>query len=243
VQPDDVVFQTSDPSKTWVRYCLDTSLGTANARVWEQTQTANTPGSTGRCGPSASGWQRTINVAQNVVNRINGRNAPLFSYRCVSGGTACTASATTWDQIIGVDAQVIVDTTPNRAPAEMKVDSAVFLRNQNQAPVAVVNATPVASRTIKLNASGSSDFEGRTLEYYWFLGSMPSAIQCNQPTETVTNGVTKLWGGTYLGRGVVLQYTWPGTTPASGAGQTVGLVACDPGDRYGFSGPINVQIP
>jgi type II secretory pathway pseudopilin PulG len=229
VQPYDIVFQTSDPAKTWVRYCLDTTLGTDRGRVWQQTQPADAPGSTATCGPTAAGWGRNTVVAQHVVNRIDGRDDPLFSYRCISGGTTCTASSTTWDQVIGVDTQVDVDTSPRKAPPEIDVQTGVYLRNQNQAPVAAMSYTSVASlpHTLLLNASGSSDFEGRTLEYYWFLDSMPTNVQCNQNTESLTGATTTMWGGTFIGRGVVYQYQWPAAGTAK-----IGLVACDPGDRY-----------
>jgi prepilin-type N-terminal cleavage/methylation domain-containing protein len=231
VKSYDIVFQTSDPQKTWIRYCLDTSLGSDKGRLWQQTQSADTPGTTAACGPTASGWAKNYAVASNVVNQIDGRDDPIFNYRCISGGTACTASSATWDQIIGVDAQLDIDTTPRKAPPEQEVQSGVYLRNQNQAPIAAMAPITVASQphTLQLNASGSSDFEGRTLEYYWFLGTMPTNIQCGAPKETVSGTAITMWGGTYLGRGVILQYQWP----AAGTAQ-VGLVACDPGDRFDF---------
>lgn len=230
VLPDDFTFQTSDPTRTWVRYCLDTSLGASRGRVWQQTQSSASPGPVNAC-PATTGWGRTSLVSDNVVNRIGGRDAPLFTYRCSGGGTTCTASSSTWSQIAGVDAQIYVDTTPTKPPAELQVTSGVYLRNQNQTPNAVIS-TPAEivagqARTIKLNASGSSDFEGRTLVMYWFNGTMPTAIDCANPKPAVSGTTTTMWGGTYLGEGVVLQRTFP----ASGT-QRIGLVACDPGDLY-----------
>jgi prepilin-type N-terminal cleavage/methylation domain-containing protein len=233
--PYDFVFQTSDPAKTWVRYCLDTSQGTSYGRVFEQVESGDVPG-TGTACPATSGWSRSVVVADNIVNQSGGRTAPMFTYRCVDGTTACTSSIATSDRLIGVNAQLLVDTTPAGPPEELQVNSGVYLRNQNQAPSAEFRSTPVSGspRTAQFNASSSSDFEGRTLTFYWFLGNMPTTIRCDQPKEAVTNSVVSMWGGSFIGTGVVLRYTWPGTTPAAGTQQTVGLVACDPGDRYGY---------
>ena len=71
---------------------------------------------------------------------------------------------------------------------------------------------------------------------------MPPAtsIRCDQPGDL---GATSLWGGNLIGRGVSLQYTWTGTSPASGSAQTVGLVACDPGFRSSGIVTQTVTIP
>jgi prepilin-type N-terminal cleavage/methylation domain-containing protein len=179
VQPFDFIFQTSDPSRTWVRYCLDTSLGTDKGRLYElvnPTATGITAGMRGSC-VGAAGWTTTRVAATNVTNRIGGVDRAIFKYRCVDNTTACTSSASTFDKIVGVNTALYIDTTPVGGPPELKVNTSVFLRNQNQAPVAVIASSTVssASRTILLNASGSSDYEGRTLSYYWFLGAMPNA--------------------------------------------------------------------
>jgi prepilin-type N-terminal cleavage/methylation domain-containing protein len=249
----DFIFQTSDPSRTWVRYCLNTAPGTDRAQLIEQAQAlAPTAGGSPvtaamRTGcPSSSGWTRTAAVANAVTNRASGQDRALFSYRCVDGTTGCTASASTFDQIVGVEASLFVNTTPARPQEEMKVNSSVFLRNQNQAPVARITTPPVspAPRTLLFNASGSTDFENRTLQFFWFLNTMPDTaqIRCDQASEVETlPGL--MWGGNLIGRGIIYEYTWPGATPPKGANQTIGLVACDPGDRFGYSGAMTVQIP
>ncbi|MEJ7893114.1 MAG: prepilin-type N-terminal cleavage/methylation domain-containing protein [Solirubrobacteraceae bacterium] len=251
VTADDLIFQTSDSNRTWVRYCLNTS-DPANGTLYQQTQTLSvaaaatpiTPAMRSGCPSVGGAWDRTVNVATNVVNRVGGRNQPLFSYRCAGGGTACTASTAAFDAIIGVNSQLFIDTTPAREPAEERVQTGVFLRNQNQAPVAAFTATALTGspRTVLLNASGSTDYEQRTLTYYWFMGTLPPAasIRCDQPGDL---SATSLWGGTLIGRGVSLQYTWPGTSPASGTGQTVGVVACDPGFRSSGLVTQTVIIP
>jgi hypothetical protein len=179
------------------------------------------------------------------VNRSGGRDRPLFSYRCLDATAACTATAATFDQLTDVSTALFIDTSPVGGPAELDVRTAVHLRNQNQAPTALLTATPVVGspRTVLLNASGSSDAEGRTLEYFWFLGTMPTTIDCSNQTTGWSGTVKTLWGGALLGQGVTYTYTWPGTSPASGATQNVGLVACDPGSRQGYTGPVPVRIP
>jgi type II secretory pathway pseudopilin PulG len=248
VLPYDLIFQTSDPSRTWIRYCLDTSLGTGNGRLYElvnPTATTVTAAMRGTCA-GGSGWTTKRVAATNVVNRIGGASRPVFAYRCVDGSSSCTASTANFDQIVGVNTALYVDTTPAKGPEELKVNTSVFLRNQNQAPKAVIATSLVSAnaRSMLFNASGSSDYEGRTLQYFWFLNTMPTAVDCHNTTETTSSSGITLWGGNFIGRGIVLQYTWPGTTPASGTNQTVGLVACDPGDRYANPVPTaTVKIP
>jgi type II secretory pathway pseudopilin PulG len=253
MQPDQFIFQTSDPTRTWVRYCLDTT-NPSNGQVWEQTQSlgvtaTGTPVTAGmRTGcPSSSGWTLRRQVAQNVVNRVSGANRPMFTYRCAGGGSACTSSTTTYDQVIGVTATLYIDTTPLKGPREERVTSGVYLRNQNQAPTAEFSATAITgkTRTVLLNASGSTDYEQRTLSYYWFVGTMPSTsvIDCTKPPGSQAQGQPEPWGVAAAGTGLTLEYQWPGTTPASGSAQTVGVVACDPGDRSSGLVTQTVTIP
>jgi type II secretory pathway pseudopilin PulG len=258
VAPYDFIFQTSDPSRTWVRYCLNTSLGTDKGRLYEQTQklapsAAGSPVSAAmRSGcPSNSGWSTARVVGDSVTNKIGGRDRPVFAFRCsdntntADGNATCNTPAG-YDRIVGVENSLFVNTTPKRLAEELKVNSAVYLRNQNQAPVASFTITRMASpaRTVLLNASASTDFENRTLQFFWFLGTMPATanIRCDQASETNVSSGT-LWGGNLVGRGIAYQYTWKQLTPASGTAQNFGVVACDPGDRFSFAGPQSVNIP
>ena len=84
VQPYDIIFQTSDPSRTWVRYCLDTSLGLDKGRLYEQAQalpisSSGSPVTSAmRSGcPSTSGWTRATIVGSSVTNRIGGVEPPV----------------------------------------------------------------------------------------------------------------------------------------------------------------------
>ncbi len=256
VGPYDLIFQTNDPARTWVRYCLATSspASTERGRLWvgelavlsAATPTPVTAAMRSAC--PGTGWSATRYVADHVTNRRGGMDRPVFSYTC-SAGTACTTDPTRYDQVVAITAQTILDTTPGEGPTELRVASSVYLRNQNQPPVASFQATPTASRTVTLNASGSTDFEGRTLAYYWFKQSMPAtaSIDCAHPDPVASGSVLTLWGtGTvYIGEGITLTHAFPLSDGILGASRTIGLVVCDPGDRFPLDGVLthSVQIP
>jgi len=259
MEPFDLIFQTSDPSRTWVRYCLDSENPPATpsqARLWTQERSlasvAASPVSAemrSGCPSNSSEWTATRVVADQLTNRINGIDRPLFQYRCTVG-TACLSNPATYDQVVNISAQTFVDTDPFRDVPELRVATGINLRNQNQPPVATFVATPSsASRTIVLNAAGSTDYEGRTLSYYWFKGSVPAltSIDCASPKVTGEDPTRTLWGATgYLGESITLSHTFTAADLAAGPTANIGLVVCDPGDRYGTAGitsPIAVQIP
>ena len=118
--------------------------------------------------------------------------------------------------------------------------SGIYLRNQNQAPIASFVATPAStSSTVVLNASASTDFEGRTLNYFWFVGSRPAiaAIDCANPAITGSGPLRTLWGASgFAGESITLSYTFTPAERLLGPTANVGLVVCDPGDRYGTAG-------
>lgn len=259
VGPYDLIFQTAEPSRTWVRYCLDTAAPASvdRARLWmaelsvplAAAATPITAGQRGAC--PGTGWSKTSVVTDFVTNRRSGLNRPLFTYGCTTG-TTCTSSPATYDQVITITAQTYVDSTPGTSVPELRVTSGVHMRNQNQPPVARFESSPgSASRTVVLNAAGSSDYEGRTLSYYWFEETMPAAasIDCARPTVTGTGSPRTLWGANgYIGEGITLTYTFPASSGAAGSLRHIGLVACDPGDRQDTEGiapeaSISVQIP
>ncbi|HEX6391173.1 MAG TPA: prepilin-type N-terminal cleavage/methylation domain-containing protein [Solirubrobacteraceae bacterium] len=259
VEPFDLIFQTSDPSRTWVRYCLDTTNAPATAsqaRLWTQERSlvsaAASPVSAGMrsgCPSSSPDWTSTRVVADHLTNRSGGVDRPLFQYRCTVG-TACLADPATYDQVINVAAQAFVDTDLDSAVPELRVATGIHLRNQNQPPVATFVATPSsATRTVVLNASGSTDYEGRTLTFYWFKGSMPAltSIDCANPSVTGAAPLRTLWGANgYLGESITLSHTFTAAEALAGPTANIGLVVCDPGDRFGTAGitsPIAVQIP
>jgi prepilin-type N-terminal cleavage/methylation domain-containing protein len=256
--PYDLIFQTSDPAKTWVRYCLDTTTAPASterARLWTAelaVPSAGTPvtiTSAMRSGCPGAGWTTTQVVADYITNKRTGTDRAMFQYTC-SAGTTCTASPATYDQVVSITNRLLVDTTPGRDAPELNVISSVFLRNQNQAPVATFAWTRAStSRTITLNAAGSSDYEGRTLDYYWFKTNFPAttSVDCAHPTVAGTGSPRTLWGVTgFIGDGVTLTYTFPSTDGTAGTTKNFGLVTCDPGDRFdvfGISPKALVVVP
>ena len=180
--PYDIVFQTvaatkppstsNDQNIERVRYCLDTST-LRNEKIWsqEQTWTTATPPSvpsTASCPDSAWGNQRFI--AMRITNRFNSsspstpRDRPVF-----------TANSATIGQITRIGITLFLDTTPGggpiNAPDETRIDSGIFLRNQNQPPTASFTASVTGSRHIVLNASNSNDPENQSLTYTWKDGS------------------------------------------------------------------------
>ncbi|MEA2233306.1 MAG: hypothetical protein QOD83_3122 [Solirubrobacteraceae bacterium] len=256
----DLIFQTADPNRTWVRYCLNTTTPPGSrdrGRLWTGELTvpnasAVAPvGTAMRTGCPGSGWTRTRVVADYVTNQRAGQDRPLFEYTCTSG-TSCTSEAATYDQIVNIVAQTLVDTTPGTGAPELRVISGVYLRNQNQAPAATfVSTLSSTSRTVVLNASGSSDFEGRTMNYYWFKQLMPAiaSIDCAHPIVSGSASSRTLWGTLgYLGEGITLSHTFPISDGLAGMTRNIGLVVCDPGDRYDAVGvlpqsPVAVPIP
>jgi prepilin-type N-terminal cleavage/methylation domain-containing protein len=237
--PFDLVFQTSDPSRKWVRYCLDTTgaggagASTSRGQLWESetaTAAAPTAGMLGAC--PGTGWVGKRLAADRVTNKHAGRDLTVFNYTCkTSAPPACPAGAADYGRIVNINAQLYVDPNPDKAPAELRVVSGIYLRNQNEKPVPSFAASPVAGspRTVILNASGSTDPEGRTLAYDWFRGNGTITLT---PEEACALDVKQKENGTslvYLGQGVTYRYTVPGTVASP---MNIQLVVRDPGCLY-----------
>ncbi len=241
---DDLVFQTSDPTRKWVRYCLattstgiagTTNTSTSRARFWEsETDTSATPTAAmmGACPGSlgVGGWAKRTVVADYVTNK-NGKDLPTFSYSCAPTAPSCDPlnDLNDYPRITNINAQLYIDPNPGRAPAELRVVSGIYLRNQNEKPTASFTSAPVAGspKTVILNASGSTDPESRTLAYDWFLGNGTVTLTpeeaCALDIKGEANGSTLI----YLGQGVTYRYT-----AASSGSANIQLVVRDPGCLY-----------
>ena len=216
----DFIFQTSDPERTWMRYCLQTQ---SDGRVWLWSLSSPTGVSTGMSGPCpGTGWSTRDVVAENVANTTPTRNFPLFQYGCVaSAPTTCPAPSTPGDllRINSVTMDLWVDDDIVLKPAASRMTSAVFLRNQNEAPTASFTSRPVANRQVILNASGSTDPEGRTLRYMWFRAPAPTFTCDDGPPSNLL-----LW------QAVTMTHTFDTSEGASGTQRGFELVVCDPGN-------------
>jgi type II secretory pathway pseudopilin PulG len=239
-EPFDLVFQTSDPSRKWVRYCLDTTgtggaSTTSRGMLWEtetNTSAAPAPNMMGTCPGTigVGGWSSKRLVADRVTNQYQGRNLRVFQYQCTATAPAgCPASTADYSRITNINAQLYVDPNPGKAPAELRVISGIFLRNQNEKPTANFGSTAAGPRTVILNASSSVDPEGRTLAYDWFRGtdaiSLTPEEACAPEIKQKANGTSLV----YLGQGVTYRYQVPAgvTSPMN-----IQLVVRDPGCLY-----------
>ena len=194
----DFIFQTSDPAKTWVRYCLETTApaSPAKARLWEaeSATAALAGGMSGAC--PGTGWAKPPRIVTgNVSNRAGGVDRNVFDYECSPRWPAtCPALAAEFPRITNVGIELYVDADTTDTIKEMRVSTAVFLRNQNEPPTASATWNRTAPKTIILNASGSVDPEGRTLQYYWFRDTAPTAADfpdCNAaPANSLGEGIT-----------------------------------------------------
>jgi hypothetical protein len=169
VNPVRAATGTNTPNVQRVRYCLDGS-----GRLWRMEQrwtTATTPpvpgGTTGYADDptcSSSGWDAdTVTVAaSSIVNAAGGTLRPVFTY----DSTTDTSSIAT----VAVDLRVDLDA--QREPAESRLTTSIFLRNQNRRPEAGFTYEPSPSGLV-LNASASSDPEGHSLNYCWYDEQAP----------------------------------------------------------------------
>jgi type II secretory pathway pseudopilin PulG len=167
--PYDLVFETVGAARPGgsantanvqrVRYCLDSYDGPGGARLWTQTQTWATAASpavppTDKC--PAVVWESARVVAQHVVNRSGGLARPVFSYDAAAAA-----------DVRRVDMALYVDTTPGADPKETRLESGIFLRNANRAPVAAFTVAVTGSGQLILEATQSTDREGERLSYAW----------------------------------------------------------------------------
>lgn len=219
-EPADLVFQTADPQKRWVRYCIDTSdpkIATGKAALWYQVSAAatNTPPTAASCPGAAWSYQET--VGEGVVNARDGLARPIFRYNWPKSATGAAITTDT-STITQIRTELWVDANPGASPLEQRLSSGVFLRNQNQAPIPGFTWTPNGHGVV-LNASPTTDYEGRRLNYHWYYGPSPAIPSGCAPPEPAP--------ASYLGSGIVLSAQFPETTASP---QSVTLCVIDPGD-------------
>jgi Tfp pilus assembly protein PilV len=254
----DLIFQTTDPSKQWVRYCLADGTNdppsfsgfhassAQNERIWYQTPTGafNAQGAApstnssmvNTCpGPPVSsgtaGWSTAQIVSDRITNKINSQDRPLFK---VNGSPTTDTSTVTF-----VIATAFGNwSTAVNNPKETHLTSGVYLRNQNQPPTAAIQTTRTGA-SYTLNGTTSSDPEGRTLSsFLWFKGPpnvgtptasmLPSCV--GSDTSKTTTGVT--W--TCFGSGALLSYTFQ-SSDATGGQVGIALQVTDPGGLTGVA--------
>jgi len=206
-QPQDLIFQSEGKTKpagslnlqntTRVRFCLNTNTKTVFRQIqtWSSAAAPAVPG--GACGV-ATGWNSTLVVATNVVNG----DRPLFAY-----------NGAQLDTITEVSTQLFVDTTPNRLPSEVDLQSSVFLRNQNRAPTAIFSAVSMPGGGVFLNASESTDPEEKALTFEWF--------DEDADPEKVGEGIVFTYVPTTAGNHRVYLVVTDATLPTTSDTQTV----------------------
>ncbi|MDT5011615.1 MAG: hypothetical protein QOH57_3232 [Mycobacterium sp.] len=164
----DLVFQTVDSvgpntgtnaaNIKRVRWCLN-SATPADERLYMQEQrwtTSTTPAVPDTSACPGTGWNTSTVLAQNLTNRYNGQDRPLFGF-----------NSTALADINSVHVDVFTDLDPVHRPSETHLTSGVFLRNQNAVPVADFTYAVSGATAIVLNGSPSYDPEGQGLKYVW----------------------------------------------------------------------------
>lgn len=218
----DLVFKTADPGRRRVRYCLQTNApySSSDGALWMENQTGVAGGAdptltaamTASCpAPTGTGsWASKRLVADHVTNKNGGADRAIFQFN---------SSPDTSSKITEIHTALFVDVDPTKSPAETRISSGVFLRNQNQAPTASFTWASGGPLRFLFNAANSSDPEGRTLAYFWYLGSNPSF------TNAEDTGVCDASDGC-IGSGVINDYTLPSGTTGT---QVFTLLVKDPG--------------
>lgn len=191
----DFVFQTFEPNKLRLRYCLSDDPSVPNV-IYRMTQTALAAPNTVNCRTTTPTWSKIVRVAENIVNQRPTPPVPIFTYNW----TAAQATANQTQKIRNIGVQIYIDVTAaDKRPEETYLASGAALRNQNEAPVARFSVQPAGPRRFILNATTSSDPEGRNLIYTWYTVSSPGATPA--PADKIGNGS-------------LLDFTFPATTTA-----------------------------
>ncbi len=173
--PYSLAFQTIDSSQVAggqnatnamrVRYCLNDS-NPSNEVLWQQVKRWNKaeaptlPSSTACPDLSASDWESSSQLVQNVTNENGGQNRPLFTYG--------PPGASEVSKIISVESSVFIDLNPGQKPGETQLTSGVSMRNESRQPIVTFTVTKEGLHQEFLNASESHDPDGLALTYQWW---------------------------------------------------------------------------
>ena len=131
------------------------NTASAPANPWiGQTACPYTPGSL----PAGASLSSRV-LVDHITNRFAGVDRTAFTYY---PGISDLGTITA----IGID--LFVDASTTQPPAATELRSGVFLRNQNQQPIASFTATATGGGHVLLNAGGSSDPDGQTFTIAWF---------------------------------------------------------------------------
>jgi type II secretory pathway pseudopilin PulG len=191
---DRLVFQTTDPQKQWVSYCLNATTPTRGAIYYQTTNNnalspdavhdGNGSAMVTNCPSQSSNWQTRVKVGDFVTNMAGGQDRPMFRY-FTTDGPAPTVPVPLADtsKIVRVGLSIFMKLTPNRPPAETELGSAAFMRNQNQPPASSFVATVSGGTNYTFDAGASLDPEGRTLFYDWYTApTNVSTVPTNLPS-------------------------------------------------------------
>lgn len=240
---NELIFKTADPTRKRVRYCLNDSVNGASAgneRIVRQVQASGdtstalpAAASTG-CPSTWPNWDSTtgFTVTDNVVNNVSGIR-PLFSYACTGGcpsGTPVGDAPTDLSKVTEIRAEIFVDVNKSsERPNENRIATGIYLRNQNQKPLASwTSRTGTGPNTVVFNGSDSSDAENRTLVFFWFSGES-AADRTAVATDPKSPGLACTVARHCIGVGVTLTYQFP-----SSASTGVTLLVRDPGGLTDF---------
>jgi type II secretory pathway pseudopilin PulG len=237
--PTDLIFQSVDPEPPAagsanshnvmrVRYCLDVS-NPRNGKVWVSYQrwsSATAPAAPSSSSCPDAGWTGRHVVADHVVNTYGATPRPVWTIDCPSGFDAATCDAGTSPSMLArvkrVGMELFIDEDPAEVPSETRLATAVYFRNQNARPAAVVTPAPVqpVGSRVAVNASSSSDPDADRLFYRWcYYGTnVPSSTWCANGTEIPQ-------------RTVGIDYAAPAPP---GTTVTVGLRVQDPGGLVAY---------